>query len=201
MLGQPLEAAHDVVAQPADRAAEEARQPGRHGRRQLRQVVVQEAQRLGRRHALGDAKLPSSAGFRISTVGAARAHDGARPHAREAVRGPLVAADHALQQERVRPAPQLRVSRHRRVGVGQDLPVDEGQPPLAGQIEKTGAVRDESHEPDTIAFRASTTRILWARARAPPAAVGYHGALQPARGILFTVHPTAQRNSIRARRR
>ena len=104
-------------------------------------------------------KPPSSAGCSTSTDAAARAHHGARPHAREAVRRPLVAADHALEQERVRSAPELRVRGHRRVGVRQDLPIDERQPPPAGQVEKPGAIRDESHEPDTIAFRASTTRI------------------------------------------
>ena len=52
----------------------------------------------------------------------------------EAVARETLAALHALQQERVRPARHLEVGRHRRVEVGADLAVDGQQVALACQL-------------------------------------------------------------------
>ena len=87
------------------------------------------------------------------------------------------------------PAPQLGVRRHRRVGVGQDLAVDEGEPAPAGQIEKTRAIGDESAlsrdnhsiveprpacSPAGIARPARPLRLSWCASAATPAGSRYH---------------------------
>ena len=71
--------AHEVVAEPADRAAAEARQPGRHRGRQLGQVVVD---------VRAAAPPPSLARRRESAVDGGLRTSTASPRARTTARGP-----------------------------------------------------------------------------------------------------------------
>ena len=190
---QPLEAADDVVTEPADRAPEETGQAGRHGGRQLGEVVVHEPERVGDLLALGHAERPAVTRLQHLHRCPTGAHHRPRPHAGEAVGSPLVAAHDALQQEGVRSPPQLGERGHRRVGVREHLAVDEREPTPSSQVEEPRAIRDESHGPATIASifwwalksdgrTADEGGSTWPRpracrpARARGGSVGYHGA-------------------------
>ncbi len=137
LIGQVLEAAHQVVRHPADRAAPEARQAlGRH-RAPLAHHLDQRRGRLahrpGRRarRAVAVHVVPDDAG-----LAAGGAQHGAGTDADERVRRPLLAADDRFEQEAVLAAAQLGVGADRRVAVGHDLPVNRDQvAPLRGLAE------------------------------------------------------------------
>ena len=113
------------------------RAPARPGRRRGTRAAARRAPRSVTRSS------PSTE-VSTSTSVAARPHDRARPHADEAVGGPLLAADDALEQERVRPAAQLGVGRDRRVGVGEHLAIDEGRAGPGGPGRRTQNDRERT---------------------------------------------------------
>ena len=142
VLGQALEAPDGVVAQPAHCPAEEARQPGRDRGREAGQGAADVVERVG----LADTFFHDEAvavGTQAFDLGAPRPDHAARPHAGEAVGCPLLAAHHALEQERVRSSAQLGKDRNRRIRVGQPLAIHEAQAPLPGEVEEAGAVGNE----------------------------------------------------------
>ena len=96
---------------------------------------------------------------------------GARAHADEAVGGPLLAADHALQQERIGAATELGVGGDGRVGVGHHLAVHEGQATPAGKVKKGCAVWDTLGHRNRIiyhGFRASPVDTRYIPPPVPP---------------------------------
>src|SRR6185436_8776707 len=177
--GQPLEAADDVVAQPANRAAEEARQARRNRRRQLREVVVQEAQRLGRGDALADAKRAvvgrlqdlDRRAARAPPRGAGRRRSCRPPTCRRPPRSPAgtnTARARALRRRtracRCRPGPPGTRTRAGLGGRGRETRRDPARNPWVGHH----------------SIAASTGADLCPPTRAPGAPVGYHEARPPA---------------------
>ena len=111
-LRHALEVPDRLVADVADGAAVEARQPGRRDRAELGDLVLDHAQRVAvlvvqRAHAVG-----------------LRADEGVAPHALAALDG--------LEQERVVAARDLQIGGDGRFEVGADLAVDRGEVALAG---------------------------------------------------------------------
>ena len=95
-------------------------------------------------------------GRRISTVLAAGPEHGAGAHPQEAVGGPLLAADHALEQEGIGPAAQAGEGGHRGQRVGQLLAVHEGQPASVQEVEEALSIGHEAaHGRREIIFPAA----------------------------------------------
>src|SRR5687768_12471409 len=116
-MGEPLDAAHDVVADVAHRAAREPRQPGnRHGG-EGPHAVGEVGDRILRRAG----RLPARCGRPAVDPGSAIAEDLARLGTEEGVAGPALAADQRFEQERERRPGDLGERRHRRIGVGHDF--------------------------------------------------------------------------------
>jgi glycine hydroxymethyltransferase len=125
---QILERAHHVVADPPDRAAPEARQPGRLDRLEVRHHLEQGVGRIGRvpGRALGRAAAVDVEPGYVRLAALAAQHR-ARRDADERVRRPGRAAHHRLEQEAVLAASERGVRRHRRVAVGEQLAIHRDQ--------------------------------------------------------------------------
>ena len=127
VVGNALDEAHPVVAHRPDRAAHEARKLEPLGNRglQARQLLAQDLQRDPRRPECA----PSHPLRLHSTSRPARAEDGARAGADEAVAGPLLPALDGFEQEGGPSVVEPPEQGERRVEIGEDLPHDRNQVP------------------------------------------------------------------------
>ena len=125
-----LEVADALVAEVADRAAEEARQVHPRCAHGLirREEALQRFQRIGEAEDLLVAPLMHRGQHTVIEP-----HDEVRIRADERVaRQPLAPLD-TLQEKRIRPLRDLQVRRHRRFQIRHDLPIDRHEIPLPRQ--------------------------------------------------------------------
>ncbi len=172
-VGKRLDRAHDVVAEVADRAPGESRQP----RHDHRRVLPHEAAEVLQWGQVGLRRSPAAAGSPAVADTPPVAIDLSRLGSQKGVARPALAALERFEEETVGASMQLGEGRHRRIAVEHDLAGDWHHPAAPSSLGGEG--REPLAHRGGAATRCRPGPGIWALSTSSAGRVGSNGASMP----------------------